>query len=158
MILALLQPIQKLRLLQILFTSSMIYTMAESNPRLNLFILNDMKFSHQIEKSSVITIYVKRHFIVHPINLTNSTYSCREKAYLGTSIVRGMQYLYTLSLILLYLRDSLSSACQSLTLPKPGILSYSAVNNRFNSTLKSEKSHLFNIQLQSIYTTLINNI
>lgn len=158
MILALLQPIQKLRLLQILFTSSMIYTMAESNPRLNLFILNDMKFSHQIEKSSVITIYVKRHFIVHPINLTNSTYSCREKAYLGTSIVRGMQYLYTLSLILLYLRDSLSSACQSLTLPKPGILSYSAVNNRFNSTLKSEKSHLFNIQLQSIYTALINNI
>lgn len=136
----------------------MIYTMAESNPRLNLFILNDMKFSHQIEKSSVITIYVKRHFIVHPINLTNSTYSCREKAYLGTSIVRGMQYLYTLSLILLYLRDSLSSACQSLTLPKPGILSYSAVNNRFNSTLKSEKSHLFNIQLQSIYTALINNI
>lgn len=72
----------------------MIYTMAESNPRLNLFILNDMKFSHQIEKSSVITIDVKRHFIVHPINLTNSTYSCREKAYLGTSIVRVIrQYL-----------------------------------------------------------------
>lgn len=46
-----------------------------------------LKFSHQIEKSSVITIHVKRHFIVHPINLTNSTYSCREKAYLGTSIV-----------------------------------------------------------------------
>lgn len=75
----------------------MIYTMAESNPRLNLFILNDMKFSHQIEKSSVIS--PKRHFIVHPINLTNSTYSCREKAYLGTSIVRVIrQYLYTLSL------------------------------------------------------------
>lgn len=73
--------------------------MAESNPRLNLFILNDMKFSHQIEKSSVITIYVKRHFIVHPINLTNSTYSCREKAYLGTSIVHVIrQYIYTLSL------------------------------------------------------------
>lgn len=157
MILALLQPIQKLRLLQILFTSSMIYTMAESNPRLNLFILNDMKFSHQIEKSSVITIYVKRHFIVHPINLTNSTYSCREKAYLGTSIVCGSTYILYLC-ILLYLRDSLSSACQSLTLPKPGILSYSAVNNRFNSTLKSEISHLFNIQLQSIYTALINNI
>lgn len=97
MILALLQPIQKLRLLQILFTSSMIYTMAESNPRLNLFILNDMKFSHQIEKSSVITIDVKRHFIVHPINLTNSTYSCREKAYLGTSIVRGSTYIYSIS-------------------------------------------------------------
>lgn len=95
MILALLQPIQKLRLLQILFTSSMIYTMAESNPRLNLFILNDMKFSHQIEKSSVIS--PKRHFIVHPINLTNSTYSCREKAYLGTSIVRGSILIYSIS-------------------------------------------------------------
>lgn len=41
-------------------------------------------------------------------------------------------------------RDALSFASQSLTLPKPGLLSYSAVNNRFNSTLQSKKKTLNN--------------